>query len=242
MGITKPTIVLYSHTDYFDVCNVFFGQSEKYLKEYKKILLINEKLEDIPNSYNTILYDEKLPYRERLISSLEQIDDELILFLHEDMFLFGPPKHNIINEFSKLVSNGSADMIKLIKAGDNLKKTEIHNNLVMSPSDNMFSIQPTITKRNTLINLLKKTNANTIYEIEYSVSNICIEMGLKCFMSQSNEDILRGMFHWDSIIFPYVATAIVKGKWNYLEYQKELSEILKEYDVNENKRGCFTSH
>lgn len=242
MEIIKPTIVLYTHTDYFDVCNVFFGQSEKYLKDYKKIIVINEYSEDIPKIYQTVLYNDNLPYKERLINSLEQIEDELILFLHEDMFLFDQPKDDIISEFSNLILSGDADMIKLIKAGQNLKKSDIHNNLVFSPSDNMFSIQPTITKRNTLINLLKNTDANTIYEIEYKVSNVCMNMGLKCFMSESEEDVLRGLFHCDSIIFPYVATAIVKGKWNYLEYKKELTEILKDYGINEKKRGCFTSH
>lgn len=242
MEIIKPTIVLYTHTDYFDVCNVFFGQSEKYLKDYKKIIVINEYLEGIPKTYQTVLYDDKLPYRERLINSFEQIEDELILFLHEDMFLFDQPKDNIISEFSNLVLNGDADMIKLIKAGQNLKKSDIHGNLVFSPSDNMFSIQPTITKKNTLINLLMNTDANTIYEIEYRVSKVCLDMGLKCFMSESEEDILRGMHHCDSIIFPYVATAIVKGRWNFLEYRKELTELLSEYGINEKNRGLFLSH
>ena len=47
------------------------------------------------------------------------------------------------------------------------------------------------------------------------------------------------MSHWDSKVYPYVATAIVKGKWNYSEYESELSSLHKEYNVDKNIRGEF---
>lgn len=49
----------------------------------------------------------------------------------------------------------------------------------------------------------------------------------------------RGLYHWDSFCFPYIATAIVKGKWNFLEYSKELSILLEKYNINKNIRGVF---
>ena len=36
----KPTIVLYTHTDYKDVWPIFFGQAKLYLSEYKKIYIL----------------------------------------------------------------------------------------------------------------------------------------------------------------------------------------------------------
>jgi len=45
------------------------------------------------------------------------------------------------------------------------------------------------------------------------------------------------MFHWDSNIYPYIATAVVKGKWDYKCYFEELEELLKVYNINPNKRG-----
>ena len=35
----------------------------------------------------------------------------------------------------------------------------------------------------------------------------------------------RGKFHYDSSIYPYICTAVIKGKWNFKEYKKELFEI-----------------
>ena len=38
-------------------------------------------------------------------------------------------------------------------------------------------------------------------------------------------DKKRGKFHYDSSVYPYVCTAVIKGKWNFKEYKKELFEI-----------------
>jgi len=43
--------------------------------------------------------------------------------------------------------------------------------------------------------------------------------------------------HWDSSIYPYVATAIVKGKWNTSQYSKELNILFKDYDIDPSVRG-----
>ena len=47
----------------------------------------------------------------------------------------------------------------------------------------------------------------------------------------------RGMWHWDSSLFPYVATALVKGRWNIGEYP-ELVRLLAEYGVDVSVRGA----
>ena len=48
---------------------------------------------------------------------------------------------------------------------------------------------------------------------------------VSCFAyDQGNK---RGRNHWDSNIYPYVATAVVKGKWNLNEYSHKLNTILK---------------
>ena len=43
--------------------------------------------------------------------------------------------------------------------------------------------------------------------------------------------------HWDSKTFPYIATAIVKGKWNLSEYKQELGMILSSYKIDLGARG-----
>lgn len=239
MGI-KPTILLYSHTDCKDVCKIFFGQTEKYCKNYNKIIFVNEDFDGIPEEYKKVFYDDKGSYKQRMVSCLEQISNQPILFIHEDMILFNNPKHEIIEEFTDLVMKKDAHFIKLIRAVEEISNTEIHNNLTTAPLHNMFSIQPTICMKNDLQSIFSESNVNSIYEFESIVSDICVKLGLnKCFMSHYDNENKRGAMHWDSKILPYIATAIVRGKWNYLEYSYELEALLKEYDVDKNERGLF---
>jgi len=45
------------------------------------------------------------------------------------------------------------------------------------------------------------------------------------------------MYHWDSGIYPYFATAIVKGKWSIEEYGDLLNNILEENKIEKSIRG-----
>ena len=49
----------------------------------------------------------------------------------------------------------------------------------------------------------------------------------------------RGENHYDSSIYPYIATALVRGKWNITEYEEDLSGLIKNYNININERGVF---
>ena len=54
---------------------------------------------------------------------------------------------------------------------------------------------------------------------------------------RKKESKKRGLFHYDSLVWPYIATAINKGKWNTSEYSQELDALSKEYNVNLSERG-----
>ena len=45
----------------------------------------------------------------------------------------------------------------------------------------------------------------------------------------------RGIYHYDTIVFPHICTALVKGQWNIAEYTIELSPLLKEYNIDDSK-------
>lgn len=50
-----------------------------------------------------------------------------------------------------------------------------------------------------------------------------------CFIIMAKKK--RGMSHYDSSIWPYIATAIVKGRWNFSEYPNELKYLFDEYSI-----------
>lgn len=67
----------------------------------------------------------------------------------------------------------------------------------------------------------------------------CVEkkkiQGLYSFFNEK----LLGFSNYDSYVFPYLQSVIVKGSWNFKEYKKELTTLLKKYKIKENNREIF---
>ena len=130
----------------------------------------------------------------------------------------------------------------MIKCGS-VTETPVTNNLFLISKDekshfsyNCYSMQPTIWKKKDFISLYLKCGNSRFGEgIEYSnAMNILGMNGVYYF----NDDPKRiSSDHYDSSIFPYIATAVVKGKWNYNQYVNELQSVFTEYGIDMNKRG-----
>jgi len=232
-------LILYTHTDYKDVWKMFFNQSDKYLGNIEKIIFVNKFDEAIPNEYHKVFYDEKLNYTKRVVQCLNQIESDVVLFLHEDMILFDTPDYEKINKFIELTKNNATDFIKLIKVDSEEDQTEHYANLIKTPKNLMFSVQPTICNSDKLKNIFSLFDCN-IWDFENQVSTACLHFKyINCFMASTNLDIKRGLYHYDSNVFPYIATAIVKGKWNYSEYKNELDVLFNQYKINKKERGII---
>lgn len=227
--------IFYSHSDYSDVWPIMFGQAEKYLKQYPKTLFTNEG--DAPEGWGVVKYDDSLSYQERVLSCLESIEDDVLVFNHEDMFLYSEPCHESLNYFSKLIQNGETSFIKLLRAGyTDFLDSSPHEGLVISTPDMVFTIQPTICNKKDLITMYSETRGATIWEFESNTAITSTKNNFKGLMSYREGDSKRGMYHYDSITYPYVATGIVKGKWYTSDYP-ELRSLLDEYKIDSKLRG-----
>jgi hypothetical protein len=151
--------------------------------------------------------------------------------MHEDMFLYDSPKYEYIERYFKHVEANLAKSIKLIPVGSNRYISKFDSTLYVTEYSK-FSIQPTITSRSHLIDLLNRYGPKNIWEFESSIQNFGNE-----FVSILGNENKRGIYHYDSEVFPYIATAIVKGKWNFSEYPKELEEALSFCEIDKKLRG-----
>lgn len=230
MGIkNRLPIVVYTHTDMEDVWGMFFGQVKKHLDGFKFYVCLNEPSDKI--SCKQVIYDDSRPYTERLSQILSQINEETILFLHEDMVLIGDPILEDIEEFFQYVEKDLARTIKLILVGNTWTYSSFDRRLVTNQSSKL-SIQPTIIKKEVFQEILNNTGPLNIWDFEESISP-----NDKDFMVRYGSEKKRGRYHYDSIVFPYIATAISKGKWTYDEYPKELEDLFREYNIDPQKRG-----
>jgi hypothetical protein len=219
-------IVVYTHSDVNWVWKYWYNQTDNYLSDFEKVMFVNST-EDTRKDYELIEYNDDLIYTERVVSCLDKMDDEeVIIFHHEDMFLYDKPNLDILYEFEELVSNDKVHLIKLLRNGDNLYNTPFHKFLYFNPDNLFFAIQPTICKVKTLKEIYSSTPGNTIWEFEKNaMQSSLIFKYVSCF--GYNEGLKRGNNHWDNNIYPYIATAVVKGKWNTSEYKLELENILE---------------
>jgi len=220
------TLLMYSHSSYSDVWNPFFKQAEKYMPDYKKVLFSDDDLGKTPDNWSFVQYKDGDSYSDRMYKCLEGIKTELCFLHHEDMFLYDAPDHDLLNKYEDIVLNSDIDFIRLLRSTDtpsfNYKNIDSLY-FVPNHSQYFFSVQPAICKTESLYSIYKNTKISHIREFEPKVQKVCQELKIKGLFHYDSES-KRGDHHYDSSVYPYVATAIVKGKWNLFEYPLELEE------------------
>ena len=90
-------------------------------------------------------------------------------------------------------------------------------------------------------NILEEHNlhiagTNEDQQFEIAANKVCQHLDMRGLYSYHGEP-KRGIYHHDSIVFPHIATAIIKGKWNLSEYPTELTPLLEKYNINPEVRG-----
>lgn len=88
------------------------------------------------------------------------------------------------------------------------------------------------------MDVLKANLKVNIWELEVNSQKVVKKMGLKAAFSYRSGK-RRGLHHFDNDVYPYVATAIGKGKWNLGEYGVELEPLLEQYQIDPTRRGWF---
>jgi hypothetical protein len=224
----KPKILVYTHTDVDWVWPFWFKQTDKYLADYDKIMFVNDPYAVERDDYQVIPYFDDNTYTKRFVECLDKLHpEEIVILHHEDMFLYDTPNHRLISELSELVKEDKAHFIKLIRLGE-IRRTALHESLSENPLNLMFAIQPTICKVKNLRTVYAETPGDTIWQFEANSSDIMIENEFSSYYTFTEGEKLRGMAHYDSTVYPYVATAVVKGEWNTAEYPDELDRLFKE--------------
>ena len=86
------------------------------------------------------------------------------------------------------------------------------------------------------IEILKKNLNVNIWELEYKSQKVVKDLGIKIGVL-SGESKKRGIYHCDSEYYPYIATALFKGKWTISEYDVELKKLFNKYQIDPLIRG-----
>jgi hypothetical protein len=231
-------LVTYTNSRYADVWPIHFGQLDELLPEMKSYVISDV----VPNSFfhhKFIQYKNSDWYWKQWCDSLTQIACKYFIYLQEDFFLYGRPDLSCIQYcLCFLDCHPELSFIRLC-AHDRLPKDKIESNLFDLPAGNqfVFAMQPTIWRKDTFLALYKEVASDDFREKQaYVDATVKLRIsGVYVYQGESK----RGFFHYNSNIFPYTATGLVRRKWNTLEYQKELKELTTKYKIDMSIRGFF---
>jgi len=227
--------IMYTHSDYSDIWPLYFAQTRKYFNlDVKNVVFCDKLSNKIPKDYKVITYQDSKTYPQRLIECFDKLNSKYCIFSHEDMFLYDHPKKDILKKYIKSIKEDKYDFIRLIRGGDYIStKSDVDSTLfeLDLKSNWIFSIQPSIWNVNSLLKILKKHKKTNIWELEEKSQKTCKKLKIRgAFSFDSGEK--RGLLHYDNKVYPYIATAIVKGKWNIIEYKDILPAILEEHNID----------
>lgn len=228
------TLLTYTHNKCVDLHKPYFERIKKYFPK-----LINHYVTcDVEVPFvDCFVYNDTDNHSKQMIDVLNQIPTDYVIYSQEDYILFDYVNDTLITEYIQFMKNNpNVGFIRLIQSGVDGMNNEFNDDLYYVDSDSIYfySTQATIWRKNVLVDMFSKSNAESIFS-EPDNSKFLKE--LNCIGLYTKQHGTRVGFHFNSTIYPYIATAINKGKWNMTEYQTELHEMFIEYGINPFERG-----
>lgn len=251
--INELAIVVNTHSSCSDLWKIFVDKLSLFLPEIKNVYFFTdsgkEQIQKINKDINVILYSEYKNYTDQFLYCVKQVKQKYIIYTNEDYFLYEKVDiHKLLKLVEILENNNELSFIKLIKGPEvtnqKNKFKEYENLFSLENNSNIYSMATAIWKTKDKEKIYQHSPAMHIADkgnmpqFESHAYKTCQMLGIKgCVYYEGEEK--RGMHHHDSNIFPYIASALVKGKWNVREYANELYNIFGEYNIDPNIRGMY---
>lgn len=238
--ISEFCILLYSHSDYSDLWDLTFGQIYKHvdLNTVPIVFCVNRlDAYKIDDRIKIHYYDDKHQYTDRVLSIVENLNYDHILFIHEDWVLIDNFIHNYVLNLIKCMKDNNILHVRSYKnfGNSNMKSDVYINDICNIPKDaaSFVSLQPGIWEKNTLKDLFMiKSNKPNILE---QLSNPILRHKYNhSFFYESNSIIAE-----ESKMFPHIHT-ITYGRWAMCNDKRNiLDSLMLKYKIDKKKRGYF---
>ena len=231
----KLTLLTYTHSKASDLHDAYFDRVKKLFNPENHVVLCDKEI-----NYNDIImsiYDNESKYYEQMINALNKVKTEYVIYSQEDYILFDYVNLDKINNLISVLDNDKKlSFIRLIYSGVDFNTIDYNEDLIYLKTEHQyyFSTQITIWRTQDLKDMFNSSKVETIWD-EPKNSIYLKELNKIGLCVKEKGDKVGG--HFNSSIYPYIATAIVKGKWNDSEYSNMLNVIYDEYNINKEIRG-----
>ena len=248
------SVVVNTHSSSSDLWSIFFSQLEKHFLEPSRqqgfkgtVYVFTDDSLGIPTKYKSVLYDKGESFRTQYLQCIKEVEDELVLYLNEDYILYDSVNLSKISEYLKILkADPNLSFIRFTR-GPNITDKKLSSDLFyLSHDQPFFYSQTAAIWRKSVLQKIHELGPNlhigpkgvTDGHFEVEANKICKDLNLQGVVAYNSEP-MRGDCHYDSCVFPYTASAVVKGKWNLKEYSKELFPLLLTHQINLGERGVF---
>lgn len=240
MKFDNLAFVLYSHSSLKWIWPAFICEMDKYFPiECKRYSFLDDQYEQQlveDKRFEPVEYSESHNYATRLLECLQYVDEEFVLIHHEDMIFYDYVDMEMFEYYFKIIENNNQfAYLKLIRGGVSNFEPVLFIDGVYNLQENeqyRYAVQPAIWRKSILIKILENCLNCSIYEMEDKASKYMIENKVPVLFAYNKEDIKRGMYHWDNVKYPIISTALSKGKWQDSEYDIEIENLKREYNLS----------
>ena len=221
---------------------VYVDLMDKYYGKFEHTILTDDKSNISAPNRNYFIYENSDPFYDVWLRTFEKYTSEYFLYMQDDFFIYNPIDRKTLNFYYEIMKeNKEISCIRLFKSG--IKSNSRVDNVptlynVDYATDYAFSMQPTIWRTEAFEKIQNTKLHISPWDEGKMTGDVLSSLGINSLYHYDNEP-KRGMNHYDSKVFPYIATALIRGKWNTKEYPEELNKILIEYGINKSIRGEY---
>lgn len=228
--------VVYTNSNCDDVFIPFYNQNKKHCNLPLYAISDYDILTDVDGIHK---YSNNEEYYKVWVDALTKFNSEFFIYLQEDFFLYNDVKEEILETYKNQLKDSKYSFVRLLKSGVLGNKKVFKNLYEIEPmNENIFSMQATIWKTEDYIELMNIVKSAGWLETDANYRYNMIIMGMYGLYHYDSEE-KTGINHHESNVYPYIATAVIKGLWNFSEYEKVLKNILVKNDIDSNIRGKF---
>ena len=237
-------LIINTFSKYSDLWPMFFDSLDQHLPFLKRYVFVDEGHPD--ENSTTIHYNKEEQFRNQFLSCIKKVKEKYCIFISEDYIMYRTPRTDLLQKYRDILKDDNKlTFIRFAKGmNHNEPNYKDHRDLYIlnNKLPYFYSQTAAIWKTRDLEKIFVHSEnshiANLDYEnsFEWKATKVCEKLdmnGLFCY----NGEPKRGIYHHDSFVFPYIATALVKGKWNLSEYKQELTPLLTKYNIDPNIRG-----
>jgi hypothetical protein len=219
----------YTHSNRSSLHQPHVDRIKKYFPSMKSSLLLACDVATGIKGVKNYKYVDGDPFYVQMGGALSKVTTPYLLYVQEDYILFDQVDELKIEEYLELMERDeSIGFIRLLRSGIENSTVPYSEELsIINPRDtSYYSTQATIWRRDLLKKLLQEARPGSLRS---GINNgrVLGELGVIGLCTELRGSQRGG--HYDSVIYPYTATAIVGGEWNTAEYPAEIEELFDEY-------------